>query len=121
MKQPILFVIAISLGLSYAAQADNYDILAAKGHRRVAIHGHYDSTTEQGVERIINRRSGRTGSQILEDEQVFYLNPDKAPNGQSLLKDVEPLGVARILKARSASHAVNHTSRKKNEVVWVGY
>lgn len=118
MKLAILIAIAISLGLSSAAPANNYDILAAKGYRWATIHGPYASTTEQWGERISNRR---TGSQILEDEQVFYLTPDKAPPGQFLLKDVKLVTVVRILKARGAGHTVNHTSRKKNEVVWVGF
>jgi hypothetical protein len=47
--------------------------------------------------------------------------PLGCPVYRSLLKAVEPLGAARILKAESAGHAVKHASRKKNVVVWVGF
>ena len=77
MKLGILIVIAISLGLSCAAQADNYETLVAKGYRWVAIHGPYASTTEQGVERMTDRRTGPTESRILEDRHAFYLIPGK--------------------------------------------
>ena len=77
MKLVISIVTAISLSLSCTAPADNYYTLAAKGYRWVTIHGPYASTTEQGVQRITRHRGGLTESQILEDEQAFYLIPGK--------------------------------------------
>jgi hypothetical protein len=65
MKLAISIVTAISLGLNCRAPADNYDTLAAKGYRWVAIHGPYASTTKEGVERITNHRTGSTESQII--------------------------------------------------------
>jgi hypothetical protein len=77
MKLAISIVTAISLGLNCRAPADNYDTLAAKGYRWVAIHGPYASTTKEGLERITNHRTGSTESQIIADEQAFYLIPGK--------------------------------------------
>jgi hypothetical protein len=77
MKLAISIVTAISLGLNCTAPADNYDTIAAKGYRWVAIHAPYASTTEQGAERITNHRTGSTESQIVEDERAFYLVPGK--------------------------------------------
>jgi hypothetical protein len=93
MKLAILTVIAISLGMSSAAPADNYDILAAKGYRWVAVHGPYASTTEQGVERISDRRTRRTESQILEDEQTFYLIPGKIVQ---IIKEDRATGMSQV-------------------------
>ena len=93
MKLAILIVTAISLGLSCAAPADNYDTLAAKGYRWVAVHGPYASTTEQGVERIRNRGLGRTESQILEDQQAFYLIPGKIVQ---IIKEDRASGMSQV-------------------------
>ena len=93
MKRAISIVTAISLGLSCTAPADNYDTLAAKGYRWVAVHGPYASTTEQGVERISDRHTVRTESQILEDEQAFYLIPGKIVQ---IIKEDRVTGMSRV-------------------------
>jgi hypothetical protein len=93
MKLVISIVTAISLGLSCTAPANNYDTLAAKGYRWVAIHGPYASTTEQGVQRITDHRGGLTESQILEDEQAFYLIPGKIVQ---VLKEDPATGMSQV-------------------------
>ena len=93
MKLSILIVTAISLGLSCTAPADNYDTLAAKGYRWVAIHGPYASTTERGVRRITNHRGGLTESQILEDAQAFYLIPGKIVQ---IIKEDRTTGMSQV-------------------------
>jgi hypothetical protein len=93
MKLAILIVTAISLGLSCTAPADNYDTLAAKGYRWVAIHGPYASTTEQGVQRITHYRGGLTESPILEDAQAFYLIPGRIVR---ILKEDRTTGMSQV-------------------------
>jgi hypothetical protein len=93
MKLATLIVIAISLGLSCAAPADNYEALAAKGYRWVAVHGPYASTTEQGVERINDRRTGPTESEILEDREAFYLIPGKIVQ---IIKEDRATGMSQV-------------------------
>jgi len=93
MKLAILIVTAISLGLSCTAPAMNYDTLAAKGYRWVAIHGPYASTTEHGVQRITDHRGGLTESQILEDEQAFYLIPGKIVQ---IIKEDRATGMSQV-------------------------
>jgi hypothetical protein len=93
MKLVISIVTAISLGLSCTAPADNYYTLAAKGYRWVTIHGPYASTTEQGVQRITRHRGGPTESQILEDEQAFYLIPGKIVQ---VLKEDPATGMSQV-------------------------
>ena len=73
----ISIITAVSLGLTCSAPADNYDRLAAKGYRWIAVHGRYGSATEQGLQNITGHRNGRTGSQSVEDEQAFYLIPGR--------------------------------------------
>ena len=93
MKLAISIVTAISLGLSCTAPANNYDTLAAKGYRWVAIHGPYASTTEKGVQRITDHRGGPTESQILEDEQAFYLIPGKIVQ---IIKEDRATGMSQV-------------------------
>jgi hypothetical protein len=93
MKLAILIVMAISVGLSCTAPADNYDTLAAKGYRWVAIHGPYASTTKQGVQRISDHRAGLTESQILEDAQAFYLIPGRIVQ---IIKEDPATGMSQV-------------------------
>ena len=93
MKLAISIVTAISLGLSCTAPADNYDTLAAKGYRWVAIHGPFASTTEQGGQRITDHRGGLTESQVLEDKQAFYLIPGRIVQ---ILKEDPATGMSQV-------------------------
>jgi hypothetical protein len=77
MKLFFSIVLMMSLGLRRAALGDNYDTLAAKGYRWVAIHGPYASTTEEGVARITNHHTSLTDAQMLADEDAYYLIPGK--------------------------------------------
>jgi hypothetical protein len=93
MKLTMLVLCAASLSLAGPASADNYDILAAKGYRWVTIHGPYASTTEQGVQRITDHRDGPTESQILEDDEAYYLIPGKIVQ---LIKEDPTSGMSRL-------------------------
>jgi hypothetical protein len=75
MKLAISIITAVSLGLTCAALADNFETLAAKGYRWVTVHGPYASSTEQGVQRIAARRTDATELQMIEDGQAYYLIP----------------------------------------------
>jgi hypothetical protein len=77
VKLAISIITAVSLGLAGTAPGVNYDTLAAKGYRWIAVHGPYASTTEQGLRHITGHRNDRTGSQSVEDEQAFYLIPGR--------------------------------------------
>jgi hypothetical protein len=77
VKQAISIITALSLGLAGTALGDNYDTLAAKGYRWIAVHGPYGSTTEQGLQHLTGRRKDREGSQSIEDNQAFYLIPGR--------------------------------------------
>ena len=57
------------------------------------IHGPYASPTEQGVQRITDHRGGLTESQILEDEQAFYLIPGRIVQ---ILKEDPASGMSRV-------------------------
>jgi hypothetical protein len=75
MKLVISFMIAVTLGLTCTAPADNYAALVAKGYRWVIVHGPYAGTTEQGVRRITAHRTDATEVQMVEDRQAYYLIP----------------------------------------------
>jgi hypothetical protein len=77
VKQAISIITALSLGLAGTALGDNYNTLAAKGYRWIAVHGPYGSTTEQGLQHITGHRNDRKGSQSVEDNQAFYLIPGR--------------------------------------------
>src|ERR1700739_898806 len=93
MKLTIAIISAVSLGLSCLAPADDHSALAGNGYRWVTIHGPYASTTEQGVQRITHHRGGLTESQILEDEQAFYLIPGKIVQ---VLKEDPATGMSQV-------------------------
>ncbi len=75
MKSPILFVIAISLGLTFAGYAGEYRDLAAQGFRWVLVDGPYACTTQQYLEQITARRTDAAELRVIEEGQCYYLIP----------------------------------------------
>jgi hypothetical protein len=75
MKSPILFVIVISLGLTFAGFAGQYRDLAAQGFRWVLVDGPYACTTQQYLEQITARRSDAAELRVIEEGQCYYLIP----------------------------------------------
>jgi hypothetical protein len=65
----------LCFGLTYTALADEYEGLAAKGYRWVAVNGPYACTTEQAVQTITSHHTDATELQMVEDIQAYYLIP----------------------------------------------
>ena len=65
----------LCFGLTYTAPADEYEGLAAKGYRWVAVNGPYACTTEQAVQTITSHHTDATELQMVEDIQAYYLIP----------------------------------------------
>jgi hypothetical protein len=75
MKAPILFITAISLGLTLASYAGEYHDLAGQGYRWVLVDGPYACTTQEYLAQIAAHRTDAAELRVVEEGQCYYLIP----------------------------------------------
>jgi hypothetical protein len=75
MKIPIYLIIAISLRLTFAAYAGEYNDLTAQGYRWVLVDGPYACTMVEDVQRIVAHRTDSTELEFVENIRCYYLIP----------------------------------------------
>jgi hypothetical protein len=75
MKFSMLIFSIISFGLTCAANADDFQDLAAKGYRWVTVNGPYACATEQEVRQITSDPTDGTALRMVEDSGAYYLIP----------------------------------------------
>jgi hypothetical protein len=75
MKISVYLIIAISLRLTFAAYAGEYNGLTAQGYRWVLVDGPYACTTVEDVQRIVAHRTDSMELELVENIRCYYLIP----------------------------------------------
>lgn len=93
MKLAIPVLMAVSLGLSCVAHADQYSDLAAQGYRWVTVDGPYACTSEQNLRRMTTHHTDANELHMVENVRCYYLIPGTIAQ---VIKEDPALGMSEM-------------------------
>jgi hypothetical protein len=75
VKIALSLFVAVTLALSSAVFAGNYEVFAKQGYRWVIVNGPYACNNEQDAERIINHHTEAAELDVVQNLWCYYLIP----------------------------------------------